>query len=142
MKKLLLIIILAAVIIEGIKGIREDSGTRFPNVLRFLWPLCPMRNAHIHVRAAGELVCVRYAMEKVHTTTGYGLSLIHILCSMFEGNEGLQNERMAGLGLPPSPQKHFETRADISVYGMSLQGSSHIERGQPCQDYSDFRFIS
>lgn len=61
---------------------------------------------------------------------------------MFEGNEGLQNERMAGLGLPPSPQKHFETRADISVYGMSLQGSSHIERGQPCQDYSDFRFIS
>ena len=63
----------------------------------------------------------------------------------FDRSEGLQEESTAEVkedfGTPPPPEKHYEALADISVYGMSLQGSSHIERCQPCQDYSDFRFI-
>lgn len=63
----------------------------------------------------------------------------------FDRSEGLQEESTAEVkedfGTPPSPEKHYEALADISVYGMSLQGSSHVERCQPCQDYSDFRFI-
>ena len=63
----------------------------------------------------------------------------------FDRSEGLQEESTAEVkedfGTPPPPEKHYEALADISVYGMSLQGSSHVERCQPCQDYSDFRFI-
>lgn len=63
----------------------------------------------------------------------------------FDHSEGLQEENAAdskdGFGVPPLPEKHYGALKDISVYGMSLQGSSHIERNQPCQDYSDFRFI-
>lgn len=63
----------------------------------------------------------------------------------FDHSEGLQEENTAdskdGFGVPPLPEKHYGAIKDISVYGMSLQGSSHIERNQPCQDYSDFRFI-
>ena len=63
----------------------------------------------------------------------------------FDRSEGLQEESTAEVkedfGTPPPPEKHYEALADISVYGMSLRGSSHVERCQPCQDYSDFRFI-
>lgn len=60
-------------------------------------------------------------------------------------SEDLQEEKLTeqvgDFGIPPKPEKNAGAMADISVYGMSLQGSSHIERNQPCQDYSDFRFI-
>ena len=50
----------------------------------------------------------------------------------FDRSEGLQEESTAEVkedfGTPPPPEKHYEALADISVYGMSLWGSSHAER--------------
>lgn len=63
----------------------------------------------------------------------------------FDHSEDLQKEKPADhkeeLGVPPLPEKNSAVMADIGVYGMSLQGSSHVDRNQPCQDYSDFRLI-
>ena len=50
----------------------------------------------------------------------------------FDRSEGLQEESTAEVkedfGTPPPPEKHYEALADISVYGMSLRGSSHVDR--------------
>lgn len=41
----------------------------------------------------------------------------------------------------PAPNQNWGLFGDIGVYGISIQGSSHVSRGTPCQDNNGFLYL-
>lgn len=43
--------------------------------------------------------------------------------------------------LPPRQEGKWARNSKFSAFAVSLQGSSHVQKGIPCQDYSDIRIL-